>query len=661
MENVFINEKLTVNELALLRRVTPQYIRKQVTEGKITAEEISGVRGFSGKKYLIPVANLPEKDIRRYLRQRKLEEKLREEEEKASEEQEEVLPGNYEALSEKERQELNLKNKILDDWTNYRLEYPGGKAEADQNYVRLLNLQYPEKQLSVRTLYRWKKQRSSTGEQKLVDRRGKHRNHRTLFQKEVVDLFEFYYLDQGRPAASVCRELVRMELQKRGQTELLPYVPSTRTLERWVGIHIPVAVRLYYREGEKACKDKATPFVHRFYEDLESNEIWVCDNHTFDVMVKEGEEERVERVYLTAFLDVRSRKMMGWYVTHAPSADATLYALRRGIENYGIPKRILSDNGREFLTIDLGGRGFRKHSKNAEQDPATIMERLGIDFRTAMVRNARAKIIERSFLTVKEEFSKLFMGYTGGTVLEKPERLKSVVKEKSQLSTLEEFTDYVDLWISGIYNNRNHSGEGMRGMTPNQVFKKYLVEQRKATEDELNLMLLRSTRLQKVKRYGVKLTFYGEDIYFVNEELIMQYLGDEVYVRYDPMHLDQGVRVYDREERFLLVAPQDSKISYFKSKDEVKIKMAEQRHLMNTIKAYKKEKGLQGTSALELYMDQAIRNREDNPEEMDPDVIRILKLPESERTLQQMERVVGAEPIDLSIANQRIRQSRGLE
>ena len=45
-----------------------------------------------------------------------------------------------------------------------------------------------------------------------------------------------------------------------------------------------------------------------------------------------GEHKKPVRVYLTAFQDVRSRKFMGWYVTMNPCSDATLIALRRGIE-----------------------------------------------------------------------------------------------------------------------------------------------------------------------------------------------------------------------------------------------------------------------------------------------------------------------------------------
>lgn len=46
-------------------------------------------------------------------------------------------------------------------------------------------------------------------------------------------------------------------------------------------------------------------------------------------------------------------------MTNAPSSQATLIALRKGIVKYGIPENIYVDNGREFLTFDVGGLGHR--------------------------------------------------------------------------------------------------------------------------------------------------------------------------------------------------------------------------------------------------------------------------------------------------------------
>lgn len=47
----------------------------------------------------------------------------------------------------------------------------------------------------------------------------------------------------------------------------------------------------------------------------------------------------------------------------------------------------------------------------------------------AIVRNARAKLVERRFEDFKNYISRLFPTYCGGNVTEKPENLKFVLKK----------------------------------------------------------------------------------------------------------------------------------------------------------------------------------------------------------------------------------------
>lgn len=658
MQKSIVDVRLTPEEYASLRGCTARYVRSMCKDKKIDCYEVKGNKGRGGITYEIPLISLSEKEIKRYLKTHKQEEKP------ADSEPEKIISLEYERLSDDERKDLNRKNKILDDWISYRMSAKkNGKslAEADETYATIIQLQYPDLPISVRTLQRWDKIRRTKGEGGLVDSRGKHGNHKAKMSQDVFDLFEYYYLDESRKSVTFCMKLTQMELKKQGKDkpellEKLKDFPAARTFERWVSSKIPEPVIQFFRFGEKACKDKCMPYVHRSYDDLYSNDIWVCDNHTFDIIIQK--DEKPLRVYLTGFLDIRSRKMVGHYVTLNPSSDATLYALRRGIERYGIPKRILADNGREFLTYDIGGRGFRRHSKNAELDPTNIMERLGIDFHTALVRNARAKIIERTFLTVKEEFSKLFEAYTGGNTQERPERLKYIEKDLNNLTVLEDFTGFVEQYLEGEYNHRESDGIGMHGMTPNQAFKKYLVEQRIASPDVLNLMLLRSTKLQKVQRAGVKISFYGKDVWFLDPELMANHFGEKVYVRYNPSDLEH-VRIYDENDRYLLTASQDKELSYFASKEEVAKKMKEQRHYQNIIAAYKKDKGIKATDALKLVMDRAAENMQIE-EELNPDIIRIMKNPDYEFNELCIQQAVGGDVLDWSIANERIKKSRNM-
>ena len=147
--------RLTVEEYAQLRGCSFQYASKLCAEGKVeTVEDKNKTRGGrSGISYRIPLSSLPDKEIRRYLR--KLDKEKRRQEADSSPEPESSPPIrlDYERLSAGERQELNRKNKILDDWVAYRYEEKRrGKslAEADANYVRILQLQYPDMPMSLR-------------------------------------------------------------------------------------------------------------------------------------------------------------------------------------------------------------------------------------------------------------------------------------------------------------------------------------------------------------------------------------------------------------------------------------------------------------------------------------------------------------------------------
>ncbi|MCI8736886.1 MAG: transposase [Lachnospiraceae bacterium] len=634
-------EQLTVAEYADLKGITSRGVRKLISEGKLQATISFGSGGASGRGYLIPLAAIEPKLQKKYMRIHR--EKFPEPETKP------VAVKCLEDLSFEERQEVNRWKEILQEWREYRNGYEGCMEQADEAFVQYLQIQYPGMKFSRRILQRQWKALQEQGEGALIDRRGKHGNHKKTIPDEVFDVFQYYYLDQAQMSVKKCMELTELYLKGQGKEGLLPLASSGTFARKIVNGGIPVPVLKYYRKGEKAFRDACAPYIQRTYEDLYSNDIWVCDNHTFDVFVNDGEHQKPVRVYLTAFLDIRSRKMMGWYVTLNPCSDATLFALRRGIERYGIPKRILSDNGREFLTFDIGGRGFRTSRKDGEHVAPTILDNLGIEFRTALPTNARAKIIERAFRDVKEDFSKLFEGYTGGTIAERPERLKKTGKLAENFTLLPEFIKYVDTYIEGYFNTRSHSGSGMNGKTRNEVYAAELVEKRTATREQLNLMMLRNTRMQTVQRNGVYLGLYDMKIYFNSVELNWSHLKEKVYFRYNPDDLSE-VRVYDEQDRFLCTAQQIAKLSYFATKEQVAEAMRENRRLEQLVKRYKKDKDLKGEKAVDLIMREAKRLM--GGQEPDPKILTPVAF--SEKTLFEEHGYVNAAPIDYTEALERM-------
>lgn len=642
-------EEITVKECARLMGCSERYVVKLIAENKLTANEKWGQRGQKGLNYMIPLNSLEPKLIAKYRRteSRKANSGMPKETTAA-------VPADMEAMTETEREEITFWKRILAGWDEYR---PPGmdRKQATAEYVERLREEYPDKKFSDRILYRKKQALKELGDAGLVDRRGKHGNHRRSVPKEVFDIFEYYYLDQSRKSLQECMTLTELEIRQhpdKYDQSLLP-LASRDSFTREVERSIPVPVLKYYRKGEKAFRDECANYIERTYDDLHSNDIWVCDNHTFDIFVNDGESKKPVRVYLTAFLDVRSRKMVGWYVADAPSSDATLQALRRGIEPYGMPKRIYSDNGREFLTHDIGGRGFRKSAKTDEHEPMTILQHLQIEFRTAMVKNARAKIVERAFVDVKNCFSKLFEGYTGGTIAERPERLKKTGNHAENFIIIDEFREYVDIFIRGWFNKQPHSGAGMNGRTRDEVYAACLYEQRVATPDELNLMMLRTSRMQTVNR-GVRIRIYGQELRFYSDDLIMGHDREKVYVRYNPDDLTE-VRVYDEKDRFLCTAQQVRTLSYFANKDEVGEAVREQRTLVKAVKSYKKQKGIEADDALELMLREA-EARMSEGERLDPKIITPIRAVDDDTDV--MARAVGAEPIDWSAALERLEKEK---
>lgn len=79
----------------------------------------------------------------------------------------------------------------------------------------------------------------------------------------------------------------------------------------------------------------------RFFERSEPNQLWQVDITMWTVA-------RGQKVYLIAFLDDHSRYIVGWGLYAAQGSGQVLETLRNAVGQYGAPKEILSDQGRQF-------------------------------------------------------------------------------------------------------------------------------------------------------------------------------------------------------------------------------------------------------------------------------------------------------------------------
>jgi transposase InsO family protein len=111
--------------------------------------------------------------------------------------------------------------------------------------------------------------------------------------------------------------------------------------------------RVLEKEGlaqkRSPVKPRSKPAPRRF-ERAEPNQLWQSDLFTFLL-------RKHERIYVAAFLDDHSRYLVSLVMAHHQRSSLVMEALARAIADYGVPREILTDQGRQY-TAWRGETGF---------------------------------------------------------------------------------------------------------------------------------------------------------------------------------------------------------------------------------------------------------------------------------------------------------------
>lgn len=541
-----MSEMISATALAEIKGCSLRYIQQLAKNGKLPSIEKADAAN-NRKEYLFDIDQMDEKTRERYYNSKRKELEIAPT--KTIEKQRsKAVAKPFEAYTENERQQAADWIKILKVWEMYRNKSNRLKADTDLLFVAKMQLEHPEIEISTDILYRKYAAYKNGDIEGLIDKRGGWNKGHTDIPKHILDAFLYFYLDERRLPVSRCYQLM-IEWVTEFYPQDLDKIPSERSFRRQAE-KLPQAVIALMRYGEKAFTDKYIPYIERLYDDLQANDVWIADNHTFDFITYcENNAQKTHRMYLTAFLDAKSGVLVGWNLTEQPDSHSTLLALRHAIKRFGVPKSVYFDNGSEFLTHDIGGRGHRtRKTWNADDIPPTILQLLDITMHNAIVRNAKAKPIERTFGTLKNHISRVIETFCGGTILERPESLKwklkhGIVPEDDQIRAA------LEVLIDGDYNVSDYGGKERRykGMTRIEVWNESIkhTEYREPAEKDLALLLARTTRYQRIKRNGVYIELAGEKLWYSAPDA-WKYQGEEVYVRYDPANY-QTVRIYDKE------------------------------------------------------------------------------------------------------------------
>jgi hypothetical protein len=351
---------------------------------------------------------------------------------------------------------------------------------------------------------------------------------------------------------------------------------SYETVRRFVN-HIPEAVRTMAR-GQEAYRNTQEIISYRDLARVQPMDYLVMDHRLLDLYCmasRRGGGWKLIRPWLTAALDMRTRKWLAFVIVETPSSDSIAAVLKRTFIDHGAPASVYWDNGRDFRCRWLEGSQERNTVQPGVKELPDawrgVMDSLGIRVHHAIVKNARAKIIEPNFLRIAH-FDRTLPEWCGRNNASKPERLDTLLKEheawmrkeipNAPFRTLENVASLYKGAIDDL-NERELEGDGMKKITPrgmgwmcpNECWELTIdrVERRSVPDDVLRFCFQK--RRELTVKHGEVLTVFGgvpRHYRMSNHLLLMGLNGRKVDLAYDPLDLEEAAIYCD--SRFVGIA-----------------------------------------------------------------------------------------------------------
>ena len=383
----------------------------------------------------------------------------------------------------------------------------------------------------------------------------------------------------GRPMGGFERDKYARYLDedyKLCDSALLPKV-SYETLRVWFE-RIPEIARTMAREGGEAFRNSQEILSFRDIGATMPLDYVVMDHRVLDMfcLVPTRDGWKLARPWLTAAIDMRTRKWLAWVIVETPSSDSIAAVLKRVFIDHGLPRQLYWDNGKDFRCewLEGGRRPSHREGRVGELDGAWrgVIGTLGIRVTHAIVRNARAKLIEPNFGRISkfDETLPEFCGHKPGSrpdafdeLLKKHERWVAGETETTPFRTIHQVASLYTRVIEDL-NERPLEGEGMQKVTPtgrgwmcpNEAWE-ILIDrvERRTVDAELLRFCFAKRRELTVKHGEVKTSFAGRDYHYRltgNPVALMALNGQTVEFAYDQLDLGEAAIYY--QDRFVGLA-----------------------------------------------------------------------------------------------------------
>ena len=229
---------LSSQEVAALTGKTDRTVRRWAESGKIPAERV--LNKFNSPEYLFSLDALEPHLQQKYFDGLKLT---------PSPEVAQTLTKEAKPLdtySIEEQEEIAFWLRLVKQWQGYRNKPGANKTEVDANFVQWCKLEYPERAISVDTLYRrWNAVRDNDLDG-LIDKRGKWKKGKSSIPDPMWQAFLYFYLDERQHPLKKCYEYTKLEMQT-SFPELVGDMPSYTTFYRRAQADIPEPLKVLGR------------------------------------------------------------------------------------------------------------------------------------------------------------------------------------------------------------------------------------------------------------------------------------------------------------------------------------------------------------------------------------------------------------------------------
>lgn len=424
--------------------------------------------------------------------------------------------------------------------------------------------------LSRRSLERWDQLYQGPADfDKLIDRRGG--DMRSQGDGEAWRFFKSIYLHGNRVKAKVAWRMTREQARREGWN-WCSYGSCLRQIDQ----RIPPAVQAYTRDP-RAYKNSVEPVGEMDSETFAANQTWIGDHAELDIFVRVRSAKgwRIVRPWITAWMDWRTRKIVGYVVTLAPSSATIGQALKRGIEdpdNLGPPALVWIDNGKDYKARALGGltkqqRLTLRRGYMDEPFVGGIFGLLGIEPHFAIPYNGRGKGRLETWFGhwLHEHFDKTFTSsYCGNNSANRPEHVTAAIKDHANVATLAEVEGALAKFITGYNCGREHDKgdliDGVMKLSPSEALAAWGTKRVLNKPDVLKYLLLHRTEPVAVGKRGVRVQVKGITLgWGSGEPALIPYMkapgrkAQKVVIGYDPHDMDHAW-VFDVQGRFICQA-----------------------------------------------------------------------------------------------------------